>query len=206
MVKSYEDLSELQLDAIKEVASIGSGNAATALSSLLSQQVRIDVPDVKLMEFDSAMMILGGPETIACGILVRLSGDMKGVILYLQELDFINAILKSVFGRTVGGYEELGEIETSALVEIGNIGISSYINSLAAFAGMDVQLSVPAFCINMAGAMVSVPMAEYGYESNKIMMLDGNFHCGGQAVSSKLLLVPEIGSLSELLCRLGVNK
>jgi len=206
MVNSYEELSELQLDAIREVASIGSGNAATALSSLLSQQVRIDVPNVSLMEFDEAMMILGGPETIACGILVRLSGDMTGIILYLQELDFINVILKSVFDKTVTGYDKLEELDMSALIEIGNIGISSYINSLAAFAGMDVQLSVPAFCINMAGAMVSVPMAAYGYETNKLMLLDGSFWCGGRAVSSKLLLVPEITSLNELLKRLGVNK
>ena len=206
MVKNYEDLSDLQLDAIREVASIGSGNAATALSSLLNQQVRIDVPNVALMEFDSAMQILGGPETIACGILVRLTGDMNGIILYLQELDFINVILKSVFDKTVDGYDQLGEMETSALIEIGNIGISSYINSLAAFAGMDVHLSVPAFCINMAGAMVSVPMAEFGYETNKIMLLDGNFWCGGQEVSSKLLLAPDIDSLNELLGKLGVNK
>ncbi|MCL1982336.1 MAG: chemotaxis protein CheC [Clostridiales bacterium] len=206
MVASYEDLNELQLDAIREVASIGAGNAATALSSLLSQQVKIDVPNVTLMEYSSAIEILGGPETIACGIMVRLSGDMNGIILYLQELDFINVVLKSVFNKTVDRYDELGEMETSALIEIGNIGISSYINSLAAFARMDVQLSVPAFCINMAGAMITVPMTEIGYESNKIMLLDGNFKCGGQKVSSKLLLVPDVQSLSALLARLGVNK
>ena len=124
----------------------------------------------------------------------------------MQELDFINVILKSVFNETVSGYQDLKEMETSALVEIGNIGISSYINSLSAFAGMDVSLSVPAFCINMVGAMVMVPMAEYGYETNKIMLLDGEFWCGGQEVTSKLLLVPEVASLGEMLKRLGVHK
>ena len=206
MVTSYDDLSEMQIDAIREVASIGSGNAATALSSLLSQQIKIAVPNVKLMEFDDAMNILGGPETIACGIMVRLSGDMNGIILYLQELDFINVVLKSIFNKTLDNYEELNEMDTSALVEIGNIGISSYINSLTSFAGMDVQLSVPAFCINMTGAMITVPMATFGYESNKIMMLDGEFWCGGKEVSSKILLVPDVQSLDELLVRLGVGK
>jgi len=204
MVNCYEDLNEMQIDAIREVASIGSGNAATSLSSFLHQQVRIDVPNVKLMEFNEAVEILGGPETIACGIMVRLSGDMNGIILYLQELDFINVVLSSVFGKTISGYEELGEMETSALVEIGNIGISSYINSLTSFVGMDVHLSVPAFCINMAGAMITVPMATFGYETNEIMVLDGNFKCAGQQVSSRLLLVPDVASLNELLKRLGV--
>lgn len=206
MVNSYDDLDEMQLDAIREVASIGSGNAATALSTFLNQQIKISVPNVKLMEFDHAVDILGGPETIACGIMVRLTGDMNGIILYLQELDFINVILKSVFNKTVDDYGQLGEMETSALVEIGNIGISSYINSLTAFIGMDVHLSVPAFCINMAGAMIAVPMATYGYESNKIMLLDGEFWCGGLEVSSKLLLVPDVLSLNEVLNRMGINK
>jgi len=205
MVNSYDELSELHIDAIREVASIGSGNAATSLSNLLNQQVKIAVPRVDLMEFNEAIDILGGPETIACGIMVRLSGDINGIILYLQELDFINVVLKSVFGKTIDSYEQLGEMETSALVEIGNIGISSYINSLTAFVGLDVQLSVPAFCINMAGAMITVPMATFGYESNKIMMLDGDFFCGGQQVSSKLLLVPDVASLNKLLGSLGVG-
>jgi len=205
MVNSFDELSELHIDAIREVASIGSGNAATALSNLLNQQVKIAVPSVELMEFNEAIDILGGPETIACGIMVRLSGDMNGIILYLQELDFINIVLKSVFDKTITGYEQLSEMETSALIEIGNIGISSYINSLTAFVGMDVQLSVPAFCINMTGAMITVPMTTFGYESNKIMLLDGDFFCSGKQVSSKLLLVPDVASLNELLKRLGVN-
>lgn len=204
MLKNYEDLNALQLDAIREVASIGAGNAATALSSLLNQQVKIDVPKVSLMEFDRAVEILGGPEKICCGIMVRLTGDMNGIILFLQELDFINVVLQSVLGETSKDYESLTEMETSALVEVGNIGISSYMNSLAAFAGMDVSLSVPAFCVNMAGAIVAVPMAAFGYQTNRIMILDGNFKCGGQEVSSKLLLAPDVSSLNELLQRLGV--
>ena len=205
MVKKYEDLNALQLDAIGEVASIGAGNAATALSNLLNQPVKIDVPKATLMDFDQAVGILGGPETIACGIMVRLTGDLNGIILYLQELDFINIVLESVLSRTVEAYEQLSEMEISALVEIGNIGISSYMNSLAAFAGMSIQLSVPAFCINMAGAIISVPMATLGYETDEIMLLDGNFKCGGHAVSSKLLLSPDISSLDKLLHRLGVG-
>jgi len=205
MVKKYEDLSAIQLDAIREVASIGAGNAATALSNLLSQPVNIDVPSVSLMEFNRAMRILGGPETVACGILVKLSGDMNGIILYLQELDFINIVLKSVLDKTVNHYDELQELEISALVEIGNIGISSYMNSLAMFAGMSIQLSVPSFCINMAGAIISVPMAALGYESNRMMILDGNFKCSGHQVSSKLLLAPDVVTLDNLLNRLGME-
>ena len=101
MVKNYEELNELQLDAIKEVTSIGAGNAATAISSLLNKSVKIEVPSVRLLDFNEGLNILGGPEVIAGGIMVRLSGDMKGIILYFQGLNFVNAILESVFSKTV---------------------------------------------------------------------------------------------------------
>ena len=47
-IKNYSDLNSLELDTLKEIGSIGTGNAATALSSLIGQQVRIEMPEVPL--------------------------------------------------------------------------------------------------------------------------------------------------------------
>ena len=48
-IKNYSDLNSLELDTLKEIGSIGTGNAATALSSLIGQQVRIEMPEVRIM-------------------------------------------------------------------------------------------------------------------------------------------------------------
>ncbi len=50
---SYENLNEMQLDAVKEIGNIGAGNACTALSVLLGTPVDIDVPNVHVLDFDS---------------------------------------------------------------------------------------------------------------------------------------------------------
>ena len=48
-MKNYEDLTGLELDALREIGSIGTGNAATALSSMLGCPVRIHMPEVRIM-------------------------------------------------------------------------------------------------------------------------------------------------------------
>lgn len=203
-ITRYEDLGEMQLDAMRELASIGSGNAATALSDLLRKEVRISVPRVNLLDFNSAASILGGPETIVSGVLVKMSGDINGIALYVQDLAFINSILDSVMGKTISDYMELDEITSSAVVEISNIIISSYTNALTQMTNLNIGLSVPAHAINMAAALLTVPMAEINVVGSKVLFLDGDFTCSGQASSSKLLLMPDVNSLSFILKKLGL--
>lgn len=201
-IKNYDDIGDVALDVIREVGSIGTGNAATAVSELLSANVRIKLPDVKIAGFNEAMTMLGNPEEPVAAILVQMSGDMNGIMLFLLKMDFINAVLGTMLGKTVSDYSELDELEISALTEVGNIIISSYVNALSGLAGLDIDLSVPAISINMLGGILSVPMIELGYETNKIMLISGKFILNQQQLDSSLLMLPDIPSLNKLITKL----
>ena len=134
-----------------------------------------------------------------------MTGDFTGMMLYVQEKDSINLLLDTVMGKNISEYYELTEIEQSAIVEIGNIIISSYITALSQMTGMNINLSVPAHCINMAGAILSTPMMGVDFSGDKIMFLDGSFICRGKETASKLLLLPDMKSLNILLEKMGVN-
>lgn len=205
MVKDYDELNSLELDTLKEIGSIGTGNAATALSELIGQQVRIKTPEVRIMGYNEAIDWIGGPEEITAGVLVRLSGQVNGIMLSVQKLDFINLVLESMLGKGVDDYDNLQELESSALIEVGNIMISTFINALSGLVEMKIDLTVPAFTVDMQGAIITVPMAEYGGQSNYIMTIGGNFVCGGKEVPCRLLMSPDIRSLNFLLRKLGVS-
>ena len=190
-IKNYSDLNSLELDTLKEIGSIGTGNAATALSSLIGQQVRIEMPEVRIMGYNEAIEWIGGPEEITAGVLVKMSGQVNGIMLSVQQLEFVNLVLESMLGKGVEDYSGLHEMECSALIEVGNIMISTFINALSSLAGIDIELTVPAFTVDMQGAIMTVPMAEYG----------GN----GKTVPCRLLLSPDIRSLNFLLRKLGVS-
>ena len=204
-IKSYDELSSLELDTLKEIGSIGTGNAATSLSSLIGKPVRIQQPEVRIMEYNEAIEWIGGPEPITAGVLVGMSGQLSGIMLSVQQLDFVNLVLESMMEETIEDYMALGEMERSALTEVGNIMISTFINALSGLADIDIELTVPAFTVDMQGAIMAVPMAEYGGQSNYIMTIGGNFICNGKEIPCRLLLSPDIRSLNFLLRKLGVN-
>ncbi len=204
-LKSYDQLSSLEIDTLREIGSIGTGNAATALSQLVNSEVRITTPEVRIMGYNEAIEWIGGPEEITAGVLVRMSGELNGIMLSVQKLDFVNQVLGSMMGKTASDYMELGELERSALVEVGNIMISTFINALSGLADIQINLTVPAFTVDMQGAIMAVPMAEYGGQSDYIMTIGGNFVCDGRQAPCRLLLSPDIRSLNFLLRKLGVS-
>ena len=204
-IKNYDELNSLELDTLREVGSIGTGNAATALSQMLGREVRITLPEVRIMGYNEAIEWIGGPEEITAGVLVKLSGQISGIMLSVQPLEFVNVVLESMMAKTVTDYGQLAEMEGSALVEVGNIMISTFINALSGLAGMDVNLTVPAFTVDMQGAILAVPMAEYGGQSDYIMTIGGNFVSDNKQVPCRLLMSPDLRSLNALLRKLGVS-
>lgn len=204
-LKNYNELNSLEIDTLREIGSIGTGNAATALSQMLGQQVRITLPEVRIMEYNEAIDWIGGPEAITAGVLVRISGQMNGIMLSVQSLEFVNLALTCMLDEKISDYEALEDLEKSALVEIGNIMISTFINALSGLADITVDLTVPSLTVDMQGAILTVPMAEYGGQSDYIMTIGGNFVYEDRQVPCRLLLSPDIRSLNFLLRKLGVS-
>ena len=59
MIKNYDQLSSLEIDTLREIGSIGTGNAATALSQMMNKPVRITLPEVRIMEYNEAIEWIG---------------------------------------------------------------------------------------------------------------------------------------------------
>ena len=203
-IKNFDELSSLEIDTLREIGSIGTGNAATALSQMIGKEVRITLPEVRIMGYNEAIEWIGGPEQVTAGVLVGMSGQMSGVMLSVQKLGFINLVLEQMLGHPIEDYHQLDERGKSTLVEVGNIMISTFINALSGLSNISVNLTVPAFAVDMQGAILSVPMAAYGGMSDYLMTIGGNFVCEEEQVPCRLLLSPDLGSLNFLLKKLGV--
>ena len=205
MIKNYDELTSLEMDTLREIGSIGTGNAATALSQMMNRPVRITLPEVRIMGYNEAIEWIGGPEEVTARVLVKMSGDVGGIMLSVQKLELVNIVLETMLGESVTSYEGLNELARSAMVEIGNIMISTFINALSGLADLNIKLTVPAFAVDMQGAILTVPMAEYGGMSDYLMAIGGNFVCDGKEVPCHVLLSPDLRSLDFLLRKLGVS-
>ena len=204
-VKNYDELSDIEIDTLREICSIGTGNAATSLSQMLGCEVRITLPEVRIMGYNEAIDWIGGPEAITAGVLVGISGEINGIMLSVQPLEFVNLIMSHMLDKELTSYEQMEDLERSALIEIGNIMISTFINALSGLAGISVELSVPSMTVDMQGAILAVPMAEYGGQTDYLMTIGSNFMINNHKVPCRLLLSPDVRSLNYLLRKLGVE-
>lgn len=203
-MKNYNELNSMELDTLREIGSIGTGSAATALSGLIGCCVRIEMPEVRIMGYNEAIEWIGGPEIITAGVLARMEGEINGIMLCIEQTEFVSRVLDCILEREFRGFDQLEEMEVSALKEVGNIMISAYTNALAGLTNMTIRPTVPAFAVDMQGAIMAVPMAEFGGQSDYIMAIGTNFIFDDCAVPCRLLMSPDVRSLNFLLRKLGV--
>lgn len=203
-INRYEEMNLQELDVMKEIGSIGTSHAATALSKLVQKEVRITIPEVHIQDYNQAVRRIGTEEEIVGATLVQMSGDLNGLMLFLYNVEYADNILERLLGRRYEGFESMDEMAYSALSEVGNIIICSYINAFTALTHMDVSLSVPSSAVNMLGGILTVPMAELGNETDKLMSFDAEFLMEGRQLPSWLLMLPDMESLNQIMTRLGV--
>ena len=191
--------TELQLDALRELANVGSGNASTALSGMLGRSVDISVPKAQALPFAEAVEAAGPAEQDVTGIVLGIVGEMNGTVLLLVPPADADKICRML------GVEPDDEYALSALGEIGNIVGTSYINALASMTGMDIEPTPPATATDMLGALVATVLAERAHAGDIALMLDSNLVVEGEDCSISFFLVPDQGGVDELLSRLGLS-
>ena len=190
--------SDLQLDALRELANVGSGTASTALSAMLGRSVDITVPNAFVLPMAEAVDSIGNPEDDVTGIVLGVFGDMEATVLLLVNPNHA-ALLCGMLG--VPADSEFGE---SALMEIGNIVGSSYINALAMMTGMQIEPTPPGLATDMLAAIVESVLAQRATGGDVALLLDSDMVVEGEDCSVSFLLVPDQGGVEQLLARLGL--
>ncbi len=205
MLKNFEELSPVAIDCLKEIGNIGSGNAASSLSAMLSKSVRMRVPHIRVLDYQTAIDEVGGPEQVLTGILVTLKGDIKGMIMFLLDNAFAKIVVNTFMGKDNIDVLKMDEADTSAVKEMGNIMAGSYLNALAALAGFTVAMDVPSMTVDMMGAIMNAPMTEFSEIGDKVLFINDGFIIDGVDINSNIILIPEMESLDILMKKLGVN-
>ena len=206
MIANYEELNDTQIDILKELGNIGAGNAATSLSIMLNMDVNIYLPDVKITDFDTAVNSLGGAETMTVGVLLNYTGEANGMIMFLLSLEDAKNISRIVLYEEEEDNEDgLCEMKLSVIKEIGNILGCSFINSMALLTGLKIDISIPYIAIDMAGALLSVPVIQFGAVGDKVLFLEEGFSTHQGDLNTRVILFAEVDTLRTIMSRLGLE-
>lgn len=201
---NLDKLTDLEFDVLKEIGNIGAGNATTALSQMMNIKIDMSVPNVALVPITEIAGMIGSEETIVVGILLGMEGDVNGMMMFLFTEKSAHTMVSTLFGMEPDMTVEIGEMEFSALSEIGNIIAGAYLSALSTLTGLTVMPTVPALTIDMAGAILSVPAIEYGKIGDKVLFIETNLG-EDDSLSGYIVMVPELESYGKILTSLGIQ-
>lgn len=199
-MEDVRDLKESQLDAMREVANIGAGHAATALSQMTNRTIMITVPRVNIRPLEEACDTVGTPDQVIAAILMHMMGDLTGRALLLFPQSSARTLCDYLLRREVGTTQEFHEMEQSALKEAGNILASAYLNALSDFMGMMLVPSVPSLVIDLSGAVLTSAHLNFGHDRDYAFCVETSFRLEGtsEPLGGHFLLLPDMASLRSI--------
>jgi len=203
----FDNMTDMHLDVLKEIGNIGTGNAVTAVSALINRKVKMNMPTVDLVEFDDLANFVGGPENILVGVLIGITSDINGMIMFLMDMETAKHLIDNLLGGMAGVTisEEFGELELSTISEISNIMAGSYLGSLSGLTNLRIRQSVPMLAIDMAMALLSVPAIEFGKMADHVLFINSSFSIENVDISGFFILVPDEPSFIKIMGSLGVE-
>jgi chemotaxis protein CheC len=191
--------TDLQLDALRELANIASGTAATALSQMLGREVEINVPRAQALPMADAVDACGPADALVDGVVIPLEGDVAGAVVLLIPVHDSDRLCELL---SVEPYSEVGR---SAICEIGNIVGTSYLNGLAGTCGLRLEPSPPGLVRDMLGAIVASLLAQTAGSSEAALVLDSELDVADEPCELSFMLLPTAGGARDLLAPLGVE-
>ncbi len=191
-------LSSLERDALREVASIGAGHAATALSQMTGARIMINVPEVALLPLERLGDLVGPPVTRVAAVTMRVMGDFTGTTVVAAEATAARALCGMLLSRAVPPGGELDPMEASTLKETGNILCSAYLNALSDFLGLMLLPSVPELVVGPVGRALSREVLRVVGNDHPVFCVETAFRIEGseRTQTAQFLLLPDPAALS----------
>lgn len=197
-------LKQNHLDALKEIFNIGAGNAATALSQLIDEEIDMSVPGIEVLPFSELHRTVGGSGTVVAGIYLQVYGDIPGEILFTLSLSGARQLAALMLKREDSG-SELDELESSAIKEAGNILTGHFLNALSEMTSLSCKYSVPYFCADIFDAILDSILYNIGADSDYALSITTNFKYKNSNLIGNYFYLPQANSLDAVLRSVGVK-
>lgn len=196
-----KNIDNNQLDFFRELENIGASHAATALAMMLSRDIGLRVPRAQFCEYSQMCDILKGPENVVAGLLVGIIGEINGfILLVMDEKDAIK-LAGSLLGDMADSMpkNEQKELQISAIKEMANILIGSYITAISELTGLKIDASVPDLVFDMAGAVMNLLAVASIDCGDHVMFMETEFIDDTQSLYGHFFLIPDTESYSALI-------
>ena len=200
-MEDLRNLQPVQIDALREVANIGAGHAATALSQMTGGTIMISVPRINIAKLEEIPPQITAPEEPVAAVLMQMLGDLTGRTLLVFPRPTAIRLSELMLRRPEGSSKGLGELEQSAIKEAGNILSGAYMNALSDFMGIMLLPSPPSLAVDMSQAVLSTAYVQFGSDRDFVFCVESEFYMKDidEHLRGFFLLLPDVPSLQAIL-------
>lgn len=190
-------LTDLERDALAEIFNISLGAAANLLSEMISDEILLSVPSLKLITTQQLQEVEDLASQDICAIEQKFEGGLgKGAALLLfkkkSSLQIVQMMIKDYIS-----IEEVSQFEKDALSEIGNIILNSILSTLADLAAMRIETQIPEFFV---GDYQTIFEENFNQEvpSGTVLLVVIDYKIKGVDIKGYIFFLMEVSSLKEL--------
>jgi chemotaxis protein CheC len=195
------EYSPIQLDVIKELANVGGGNAATSISQLVDKFINMSVPTIEILDYNEVFTEIMAEDQMVIAVTLRMIGDANGNFLFVCTEENAEKLVSMMLPQEM---EMSAEVEYSAVSELVNILVTSYLNAISKMLDINLISSVPALALDMFGAILSSAYMDSEQFDENVMIIKNEFIYEGDKVDSSLYFIPRPGVLDNLFKLIGV--
>jgi chemotaxis protein CheC len=167
-------------------------HAARNLSEIMGRTITIEVLVVETVPISQVASYAGSPEAETAGIYLLIDGDLRGQTIMILPVSDALFLVDSLMGVPAGTTRSLGNLERSALAEVGNLIVSGFVNEVATLTGLSLRPTPPAVTVDMLGAIVSVIPTSAAAVSDELLIVETNFVESERIVQAYFWVVPEL--------------
>jgi chemotaxis protein CheC len=191
-------LSAVQADAIQELGNIGAAHAATTLSQMIGSTVQMSVPGIKAIDIAELGSFMG--EESAALVVFELQGEIQhgGFVIFYITRESAIRLTNTMLGLTDMN-RPMNEMDESALLEVGNIMVSAFLDATAELLGFIMLPSPPSMTIDMAHAAMSSLIAGMGEEIDEVLLFSTELTCEEHKIDSDIIMMPETKTLARIV-------
>ncbi len=184
------------IEDLREYFNVGAGGAANALGKIINKRVYMNIPRLGIMPVNKVLDELGDPDKKVCAVYFDIKGGFNAGIVIIFETE---AVLR-LASMTLKNFDNdvCGSRTVSFLKEISNIMSSYFLNNFSKFVGKSLIPSVPAYSMDMLGAIMEELFASYGQSGLDIMFIETVIFNEEEKIFFDFLLIPDSNSLNFL--------
>jgi chemotaxis protein CheC len=177
----------------------GTNRAIENLSQMTGQVIEVNSFNLRSIPIQDISSLVGGPDVTAVGIYLTVSGGADGHLMLIYEPSIACQFVDVLMMQPPNTTTSLGEMEQSALGEMGNIVGASFLNVLADEMHMDLRPSPPAVMLDMAGALLDVIAADLMMVQDEAYVAETTFRAPDREITGMFFVMPSAGLLKALL-------